>query len=194
MSPCAIRRRRRAPEEREQYQLFYTPESTYRVFVTDMDRAIDSPFGSPPQPADGRTKPADQWPGPCPSQHPGRYTPGCRRVDTARALGLLLLLIAQGDKAVRLTPTFGLIPEFALLVGVGLAGALSVSGSQFSRREVSKTRTERVEKKKKRIAEKVARDRKRPPPILRGRTSLGDVEIVNHLVFYSANEREARTN
>ena len=28
-------------QEREQYQLFDTPEYTYRVFVTDMDRAID---------------------------------------------------------------------------------------------------------------------------------------------------------
>jgi len=27
--------------EREQYQLFDTPEYTYRVFVTDMDRAIE---------------------------------------------------------------------------------------------------------------------------------------------------------
>ena len=29
------------PQEREQYQLFDTPEYTYRVFITDMDRAID---------------------------------------------------------------------------------------------------------------------------------------------------------
>ena len=27
--------------QREQYQLFDTPEYTYRVFVTNMDRAID---------------------------------------------------------------------------------------------------------------------------------------------------------
>lgn len=31
----------KSPPEREQYQLFDTPEYTYRVFVTDMDRAID---------------------------------------------------------------------------------------------------------------------------------------------------------
>src|SRR6266478_1588294 len=29
------------PQEREQYQLFDTPQYTYRVFVTDMERAID---------------------------------------------------------------------------------------------------------------------------------------------------------
>jgi hypothetical protein len=29
------------PQEREQYQLFDTPEYIYRVFVTDMDRATD---------------------------------------------------------------------------------------------------------------------------------------------------------
>ena len=29
------------PQEREQYQLFDTPQYTYRVFVTDMDRALD---------------------------------------------------------------------------------------------------------------------------------------------------------
>jgi len=32
---------KKSPPEREQYQLFDTPEYTYRVFVTDMDRAID---------------------------------------------------------------------------------------------------------------------------------------------------------
>ncbi len=31
----------KSPPEREQYQLFDTPEYTYRVFVTDLDRAID---------------------------------------------------------------------------------------------------------------------------------------------------------
>ena len=31
----------KGPPEREQYQLFDTPEYTYRVFVSDMDRAID---------------------------------------------------------------------------------------------------------------------------------------------------------
>ena len=31
----------KSPQEREQYQLFDTPEYTYRVFVTDMERAID---------------------------------------------------------------------------------------------------------------------------------------------------------
>ena len=31
----------KSPPEREQYQLFDTPEYTYRVFITDMDRAID---------------------------------------------------------------------------------------------------------------------------------------------------------
>jgi Transposase DDE domain group 1 len=29
------------PQEREQYQLFDTPQYTYRVFVTDMDRSLD---------------------------------------------------------------------------------------------------------------------------------------------------------
>jgi hypothetical protein len=31
----------KSPKEREQYQLFDTPEYTYRVFVTDMDRDIN---------------------------------------------------------------------------------------------------------------------------------------------------------
>src|SRR5437899_1414208 len=31
----------KSPQEREQYQLFDTPEYIYRVFVTDMERAID---------------------------------------------------------------------------------------------------------------------------------------------------------
>jgi hypothetical protein len=31
----------KSPAEREQYQLFDTPQHTYRVFVTDMERAID---------------------------------------------------------------------------------------------------------------------------------------------------------
>ena len=34
-------KKEKSPQEREQYQLFDTPEYTYRVFVTDMDRAID---------------------------------------------------------------------------------------------------------------------------------------------------------
>ena len=38
---------------------------------------------------------------------------------------VLLLLIAQSDKAVRLAPTFRLIPEFALLIGVRGARASS---------------------------------------------------------------------
>src|SRR5262249_46525587 len=43
------------------------------------------------------------------------------------AFGLaLLLLIAQGNKAVGLTPVLGLIPELALLVGIGLGRGLPV--------------------------------------------------------------------
>src|SRR5262252_1566341 len=38
----------------------------------------------------------------------------------AFGLALLLLLVAQRNKAVRLAPTRGLIPELALLVGIGL--------------------------------------------------------------------------
>ena len=43
---------------------------------------------------------------------------------------LLLVLVAQGDKAVSLAPTFRLIAEFALLIGVGLGRALPVGGLQ----------------------------------------------------------------
>jgi hypothetical protein len=35
------RQKENNPQEREQYQLFDTPEYIYRGFVTDMDRAID---------------------------------------------------------------------------------------------------------------------------------------------------------
>ena len=42
MSPCATRSKEEEnPSEREQYQLFDSPEYSYRVFVTDMDRDID---------------------------------------------------------------------------------------------------------------------------------------------------------
>src|SRR5437660_7302670 len=46
------------------------------------------------------------------------------------ALLLLLLLIAQGNKAVRFGPTFGLIPEFTLLISVGLGRGLPVGALQ----------------------------------------------------------------
>lgn len=35
------KKKEKSPQGREQYQLFDTPEYTYRVFVTNMDRAID---------------------------------------------------------------------------------------------------------------------------------------------------------
>ena len=42
LSLCAMRRRReKNTQKREQYQLFDTPEYSYRVFVTDMDQPID---------------------------------------------------------------------------------------------------------------------------------------------------------
>src|SRR6266478_2955766 len=41
---------------------------------------------------------------------------------------LLLVLVAQGDKAVGLAPTLRLIAEFALLIGVGLGRRLPVGG------------------------------------------------------------------
>jgi hypothetical protein len=47
------------------------------------------------------------------------------------ALFRVLFLIAQSDKAVRLAPTFRLIPEFALFIGVRVARGLPVSGLQL---------------------------------------------------------------
>src|SRR6516164_9013605 len=49
------------------------------------------------------------------------------------ALGwdLVLLLIAQGDKAVGLAPAFRLIAELALLVGIGVGRGLPVGGLQL---------------------------------------------------------------
>src|ERR1700694_1466730 len=43
---------------------------------------------------------------------------------------LLLVLVAQGDKAVGLGPTLWLITKFALLIGVGLGRGLPVGGLQ----------------------------------------------------------------
>jgi hypothetical protein len=44
---------------------------------------------------------------------------------------VLLLLVAQGDKAVCLTPTLRLVAEFALLVSIGLGPGLPVGGLQL---------------------------------------------------------------
>ena len=44
---------------------------------------------------------------------------------------LVFLLVAQGEKAVGLSPALGLVPEFALRVGVGLRRRFPVGRSQL---------------------------------------------------------------